>query len=84
MCVPLCAQTHKVDAPEHVTRAIAVYEWTGELAKPTAARLVPVSLFVNAHFEDAGVYLARPAMNTLWSERASTLARSIWRLRGTS
>jgi len=60
ICAKLCAQTHKVDAPERVTRAIAVYEWTGELAKPTAARLVPVSLFINAHFEDAGVYLARP------------------------
>jgi hypothetical protein len=59
-CATLHAQTHKVDAPERVTRAIAVYEWTGELSKPTAARLVPVSLFVNAHFEDAGVYLARP------------------------
>jgi hypothetical protein len=56
----LCAQTHKVAAPEKVTRAIGVYEWTGELAKPTAARLIPVSLFIESHFEDAGVYLARP------------------------
>jgi hypothetical protein len=54
------AQTHKVAAPEKVTRAIGVYEWTGELAKPTAARLIPVSLFIESHFEDAGVYLARP------------------------
>jgi hypothetical protein len=54
------AQTHKVDAPEKVTRAIGVYEWTGELTKPAAARLIPVSLFINSHFEDAGVYLARP------------------------
>jgi hypothetical protein len=60
MSVLLCAQTHKVDAPERVTRAIAVYEWTGELAKSNAARLVPVSLFIDKHFEDAGVYLARP------------------------
>jgi hypothetical protein len=58
--VALHAQTHKVDTPERVTRAIGVYEWTGDLAKPTAARLVPVSLFVDKHFEDAGVYLARP------------------------
>jgi hypothetical protein len=54
------AQTHKVDAPEKVTRAVGVYEWTGELAKPAAARLVPVSLFIEGHLEDAGVYLARP------------------------
>jgi hypothetical protein len=57
---PLEAQTHKVAAPEKVTRAIGVYEWTGDLTKPTAARLIPVSLFIESHFEDAGVYLARP------------------------
>ena len=57
---PVYAQMHKVEAPEHVTRAIAVYEWTGDMAKPTASRVVPVSLFIDSHFEDAGVYLARP------------------------
>jgi hypothetical protein len=51
---------HKVEAPQRVTRAVGVYEWTGPLAKPTAARLIPVSLFIGGHFEDAGVYLARP------------------------
>jgi hypothetical protein len=60
LAAPAAAQTHKVDAPERVTRAIAVYEWTGDLAKPAAARLIPVSLFIDKHFEDAGVYLARP------------------------
>ncbi len=54
------AQMHHTEAPEHVTRAIGVYEWTGDLTKPTAARFVPVSLFINGHFEDAGLYLARP------------------------
>jgi hypothetical protein len=54
------AQTHKVDAPTKVTRALAVYEWTGELDKPAAARLIPISIFINGHFEDAGVYLAQP------------------------
>jgi hypothetical protein len=58
--VPLHAQMHKVEAPERVTRAIAVYEWTGDMTKPTASRVVPVSLFIDSHFEDAGVYLARP------------------------
>jgi len=54
------AQMHKVEAPQKVTRAVGVYEWTGDLNKPTAARLVPVTLFIDGHFEDAGVYLARP------------------------
>jgi len=56
----LHAQTHKVNATQNVTRAIGVYEWTGDIAKPTAARLVPVTLYIDSHFEDAGVYLARP------------------------
>ncbi len=54
------AQMHHVDAPERVTRAVGVYEWVGELGKPAAARLVPVSLFINGKVEDAGTYLARP------------------------
>ena len=54
------AQTHKVAAPERVTRAIAVYEWTGPIEKPTADRLVPVSIFIGGHMEDADIYLARP------------------------
>ncbi len=53
-------QMHHVDAPERVTRAVGVYEWTGDLSKPLAARFVPVSLFIDGHFEDAGLYLARP------------------------
>jgi hypothetical protein len=57
---PASAQTHKVAAPEKVTRALAVYEYTGELAKPDAARLIPVSLFIDNHLVDADVYLANP------------------------
>ena len=57
---PLRAQTHKVAAPENVVRAVGVYEWTGDMAKPTASRLIPVSLFIDGKFEDAAVYLARP------------------------
>lgn len=56
----LWGQTHKVAKPESVVRAVGVYEWTGELAKPTASRLIPVALFIDNHLEDAGVYLARP------------------------
>src|SRR5271156_1806419 len=54
------AQTHKVAKPEQVVRAVGVYEWTGDFAKPTASRLIPVSLYIESKFEDAGVYIARP------------------------
>lgn len=54
------AQTHSVKAAEPVVRAVGVFEWTGDLLKPDASRLVPVSLSINRHLEDAGVYLARP------------------------
>jgi hypothetical protein len=59
-CAPARAQTHAVKKPETVVRAVAVYEWTGDEAKPTASRLVPVSIFIDNQMEDAGVYLARP------------------------
>src|SRR5271168_1923328 len=54
------AQMHKVAKPEQVVRAVGVYEWTGDFAKPTASRLIPVSLNIESKFEDAGVYIARP------------------------
>ncbi|HSU18928.1 MAG TPA: hypothetical protein VLI45_04225, partial [Acidobacteriaceae bacterium] len=57
---PLGAQMHHVDKPQRVTRAVGVYEWTGDITKPDAARLIPVSLFINGHYEDAGVYMAQP------------------------
>lgn len=60
LALPLSAQMHHVDKPQHVTRAVGVYEWTGDLSKPDAARLIPVSIFINNHFEDAGVFLAQP------------------------
>ena len=54
------AQTHVVKKPEAVVRAVTVYEWTGDEAKPTASRMVPVSVFIDGQMQDAGVYLARP------------------------
>ncbi len=41
-------------------RSIAVLEWTGDRNRPSATRLVPVSLFDGEHLQDAGLYLARP------------------------
>lgn len=72
----LRAQMHHVDAPERVTRAIGVYEWTGELNKPTAARFVPVSLFINGAMQDAGLYLARPVPFALQAGDLYSLERA--------
>lgn len=60
-------QTHKVTAPQTVVRAVGVYEWTGDMAKPAASRLIPVTLFIEGHLEAAGVYLARPVPFALLS-----------------
>ena len=60
LALPLSAQMHHVDKAKQVTRAVGVYEWTGDIAKPDAARLIPVSIFINGHFQDAGVFLAHP------------------------
>ena len=54
------AQTHKVEKPEAVVRAVGVYEWTGDLTKPAASRLIPVSLYINGEIQDAAVYEPRP------------------------
>ncbi len=54
------AQTHKVTKPEQVVRAVGVYEWTGDLKKPDASRLVPVTVFIDGALQDAAVYLPRP------------------------
>ncbi len=54
------AQTHKVEKPEAVVRAVGVYEWTGDLTKPAASRLIPVSLYINGEMQDAAVYEPRP------------------------
>lgn len=54
------AQMHKVSKPEQVVRAVGVYEWTGDLAKPKGSRFIPVSVFIEGEFQDAGVYVARP------------------------
>jgi hypothetical protein len=61
------AQMHKVAKPEQVVRAVGVYEWTGDFAKPTASRLIPVSLFIEGQLQDAGVYIARPVPFALLS-----------------
>lgn len=54
------------DVPE--LRAVAVLEWTGDLAKPKAARIVPVTIYDGDKLEDAGVYMARPQPLALTGE----------------
>ncbi|MBB5318659.1 hypothetical protein [Tunturibacter empetritectus] len=68
LCGPASwAQMHKVAKPEQVVRAVGVYEWTGDFAKPNASRLIPVSLFIDGKLEDAGIYVARPVPFALLS-----------------
>jgi hypothetical protein len=59
-CLFASAQTHKVAEQQDVVRAVGVYEWTGDMAKPAASRLIPVSLFIGSKLEDAAVYMASP------------------------
>lgn len=59
---------HQVREPQKVTRAVGVYEWTGDINKPEGSRLVPVSLFIYGHFEDAAIYLAQPVPLALGSD----------------
>jgi cytochrome c553 len=77
VALPASAQTHKVEAPpQNVVRAVGVYEWTGDLAKPTASRLIPVSLFINGRLQDAGVYMARPVPLSLLTGNLYELQKS--------
>lgn len=76
LSAPLCAQMHHVSRPGRVTRAIGVYEWTGDLKKPDAERLIPVSIFIDGHFEDGGVYLAHPVPLALETGNVYAVQRS--------
>jgi hypothetical protein len=62
--MPACAQypgqITKKDKDVPALRAVAVLEWTGDLAKPKTSRLVPVTVFDGEQLQDGGVYLARP------------------------
>lgn len=49
-------------------RSVAVLEYTGDVAHPTASRLVPVSVYDGQQIQDGGIYLARPQPLALDSE----------------
>jgi hypothetical protein len=42
-------------------RSIAVLEWTGEPGKPSASRIIPVTVYDGEAYQPGGLYLARPA-----------------------
>jgi hypothetical protein len=52
--------THEKPVATTTLRSIAVLEWTGDRNRPSATRLVPVSLFDGVHLQAGGLYLARP------------------------
>jgi hypothetical protein len=41
-------------------RAVAVLEWTGEPGKPSASRIIPISVFDGEQYQPGGLYLAKP------------------------
>ena len=50
----------KTDKNAPVLRSIAVLEWVGDAGKPSASRLVPVSVFDGERLNDGTLYLNRP------------------------
>jgi hypothetical protein len=51
-------ETTKKAAP--TVRAVAVVEWTGDKAKPSASRLIPISVFDGEQYQPGGLYMAKP------------------------
>ena len=48
-------------------RAVAVLEWTGPPGKPSASRLIPITIFDGDHLHDGTLYLSQPAPLALQS-----------------
>lgn len=48
-------------------RATAVLEYTGDLTKPTASRLVPIAVWDGERYQPGGLYMARPVPMTVES-----------------
>lgn len=57
--------TNQTQAP--TLRATAVLEYTGDLAKPNASRLIPVAVWDGDHYQPGGLYLAQPVPLTVES-----------------
>jgi hypothetical protein len=54
------------DTPD--LRAVAVLEWTGEVGKPKACRIVPITVYDGEKLQDGGIYMARPQPLALSAE----------------
>jgi len=50
----------KTDKSTPILRSIAVLEWTGDAGKPSASRLVPVTVYDGEQLNDGTIYLSRP------------------------
>src|SRR5579862_8246386 len=46
-------------------RATGVFEWTGDLNKPKAGRLIPLTVLDGQQYQPGGLYLAQPAPLTV-------------------
>ena len=51
---------NKGTAAVPVLRATAVLEYTGDLTRPTAARLIPVAVWDGERYQPGGLYMAQP------------------------
>ena len=58
---------NKGAAAAPILRATAVLEYTGDLAKPTAARLVPLVVWDGERYQPGGLYMAQPVPLTVES-----------------
>jgi hypothetical protein len=61
-------QITKPDDHAPSLRAVAVFEWTGDEAKPKTSRLVPICIYDGQELQDADIYLARPFPLALTSD----------------
>jgi hypothetical protein len=55
--------TSKSEGP--TLRATAVLEYTGDLTKPTASRLVPIAVWDGERYQPGGLYMAQPVPLTV-------------------
>lgn len=46
-------------------RATGIFEWTGDLDKPKAGRLIPLTVWDGQQYQPGGLYLAQPAPLTV-------------------
>ena len=68
-------QITNADKNAPTLRAVAVFEWTGDEAKPKTSRLVPICIYDGQDLQDADIYLARPFPLALSSDVEYQLLR---------